>query len=102
MKNLRLPAIFRTAMERAMHDVIVPNVDDETYEALKKRAAADGAPLGDWLRRKLEGEALHPESRPTAEEVRRRVEEADRIRAMQLRPSDIDSTDLIRADRDRR
>jgi len=41
-----------------MHDVIVPNVDDETYEALKKRASAEGAPLGDWLRRKLEREAL--------------------------------------------
>ena len=86
-----------------MHDVIVPNVDDETYEALKKRASAEGAPLGDWLRRKLEREALlGGDSRPTPEEVRRRVEEADRIRAMQLRPSDLDSTAIIRADRDSR
>lgn len=85
-----------------MHDVIVPNVDDETYEALKKRAAAEGSPLEDWLRRKLEREALRPDARPTPEEVRRRVEEARQIRAMQLRPSDIDSTDLIRADRDSR
>jgi plasmid stability protein len=85
-----------------MHDVIVPNVDDKTYEALKKRAAAEGSPLEDWLRRKLEREALEPSARPTPEEVRRRVEAADRIRAMQLRPSDLDSTALIRADRDNR
>jgi plasmid stability protein len=85
-----------------MHDVIVPNVDDKTYEALKKRAAADGRPLEDWLRQKLEREAREMDLRPTPAEVRRRVEEAARIRAMQPRPIDLDSTALIRADRDSR
>lgn len=89
-------------MECAMHDVVVPNLNEETYEALKKQAASEGASLGHWLRRKLEPDTLRPGSRPSPDEVRRRVEEADRIRAMQLRPSDLDSTALIRADRDSR
>ena len=85
-----------------MHDVVVPNLNDETYEALKKQAAAEGASLGDWLRCKLEREALRPDSRPTPEEVRKRVEEARRIRAKQPHRIDFDSTALIRADRDSR
>jgi plasmid stability protein len=88
-------------MERDMHDVIVPNVDDETYEALKKRAAAEGRPLEDWLRHKLWREA-QADSRPTSEQVRQRVEEAARVRAMQPQRIDLDSTKLIRTDRDSR
>jgi len=89
-----------------MGELIISNVDERTLRALEKGAKAEGKPLQDWLRRKLELEAARVDasldSRPTPEEVRRRVETADRIRAMTPRPLDIDSTDLIRADRDGR
>jgi hypothetical protein len=89
-----------------MRDLIVTNVEDNIVAALEKRAHAEGCPLDDWLRRKLQREAAKADPllapRPTPDEVRRRVEAAERIRALTAPGPHEDSTLLIRADRDRR
>jgi hypothetical protein len=89
-----------------MRDLIVKNVDEPTYQALERRARADGRRLDDWIlsRLRIEAARIDPVAgpRPTAEEVRRRVDAAARIRAMTPNPIAEDSTRLIRADRDRR
>jgi antitoxin FitA len=74
-----------------MVDILVRNVDETTAKRLKEKAKAKGASVSETAR-----EALSAYVRPSREEL---VKELDRIRAMS-RPSDVDSTDLIRQDRD--
>jgi plasmid stability protein len=74
-----------------MVDILVRNVDEEIARRLKEKAAASGRSLSDTAQ-----EALRQFVKPTREEL---VAEARRIRAMSPY-SDVDSTDLIREDRD--
>jgi plasmid stability protein len=74
-----------------MVDILVRNVDEEVAQRLKDKAAASGRSLSDTAK-----EALRQFVRPTREEL---IAEARRIRAMSPY-SDVDSTDLIREDRD--
>jgi plasmid stability protein len=74
-----------------MPDILVRNVDEETARRLKDRAKATGASLSDTAR-----ELLKQNLKPSKAEL---VEEARRIRAMSPY-SDVDSTDLIRENRD--
>jgi plasmid stability protein len=74
-----------------MPDVLIRDVDAETLETLKRRAAAKGQSLSETLR-----ETLRAAARPTREEILAR---ADAIRAMTPRRL-TDSTPLIREDRD--
>jgi hypothetical protein len=89
---------------RAMKDIVVRDVDERTYRALERIAVAEGRSLADWIRHKLELEAVRTDQsvprRPTRQEVQRRSETAAHIRAMS-QPIHEDSTLLIRADRDR-
>lgn len=74
-----------------MPDILVRNVDDETARRLKQKAQAKGASLNDTAK-----EALTSYVKPDRAEL---VKELDRIRAMSPY-SAVDSTDLIREDRD--
>jgi plasmid stability protein len=74
-----------------MVDILVRNVDEEIARRLKEKAAASGRSLSDTAQ-----EALRQFVKPTREEL---IAEARRIRAMSPY-SDVDSTDLIREDRD--
>jgi plasmid stability protein len=74
-----------------MVDILVRNVEDEVAKRLKEKAAVNKASLNDTAR-----EALRVYVRPSKAEL---LSEMDRIRAMSP-PSTIDSTDLIREDRD--
>ena len=74
-----------------MVDILVRNVDDDTARRLKEKAKAKGASLSDTAR-----EALTNFVQPSRQEL---VKELDRIRSMSPY-SDVDSTDLIREDRD--
>ena len=74
-----------------MVDILVRNVEDEVAKRLKEKATANRASLNDTAR-----EALRRHVEPDKAELLR---EMDRIRAMSPY-SDIDSTDLIREDRD--
>ena len=74
-----------------MVDILVRNVDEEVAQRLKDKAAASGRSLSDTAQ-----EALRQFVRPTREEL---IAEARRIRAMSPY-SEVDSTDLIREDRD--
>ena len=74
-----------------MVDILVRNVDEELARRLKEHAAAKGKSVNETAR-----EALRNFVRPSKEEA---WAEADRIRSMSPY-SDLDSTDLIRADRD--
>ena len=74
-----------------MADILVRNVDEETARRLKERAKAEGKSLGETVR-----EVLENATKPTKAEL---VETARRIRAMSPY-SDVDSTDLIREDRE--
>jgi antitoxin FitA len=74
-----------------MPDILVRNVDDETVERLKQKAKSERASMSDTARKLLQ-QGL----KPHREEL---VKELDRIRGMSPY-SDIDSTDLIREDRD--
>ena len=74
-----------------MVDILVRNLDKETARRLKEKAKAKGASLSETAR-----EALAAYVKPSREEL---IKELDRIRSMSPY-SDIDSTDLIRADRD--
>jgi plasmid stability protein len=74
-----------------MVDILVRNVDEQVAQRLKEKAAASGRSLSDTAQ-----EALRQFVRPTREEL---IAEARRIRAMSPY-SEVDSTDLIREDRD--
>ncbi len=74
-----------------MTDILICNVDDGTVRRLKEKAAAKGTSLNEIAR-----EALTAYVQPNRAEL---IEEAQRIRAMSPY-SDVNSTDLIREDRD--
>ena len=76
-----------------MVDILIRNVDEDTARRLKEKAAVKGASLSETAR-----EALVSFVKPSRKEL---IEEARRIRAMSPY-SDVDSTDLIREDRDSR
>jgi antitoxin FitA len=77
-----------------MAQVIVRNLDDEVVLSLKLKAELHGHSLEQELRLILK--------RAAELTVEEKVALADRIRAMQERPLDTDSADLIREDRDNR
>jgi plasmid stability protein len=74
-----------------MVDILVRNVDDDLARRLKEKAKAKGTSLNETAR-----EAIAAYVKPSRTEL---VKELDRIRGMSPY-SAIDSTDLIRADRD--
>jgi plasmid stability protein len=74
-----------------MADILVRNLDEDTARRLKEKAKAEGKSLGATVR-----EVLAQAAKPTKAEL---VAEARRIRAMSPY-SDVDSTDLIREDRE--
>ena len=74
-----------------MVDILVRNVGEEVARSLKEKAAASGRSVNETAR-----EALRRFVSPSKAEA---WAEADRIRSMSP-PSAVDSTDLIRADRD--
>ena len=74
-----------------MVDILVRNVDAATAAELKKKAKAQGRSVNDLAR-----EALKAAAKPGKEEA---WAEIDRIRRMSPY-SRVDSTDLIREDRD--
>jgi len=74
-----------------MVDILVRNVDAATAAELKKKAKAQGKSVNDLAR-----EALKAAAKPGKEEA---WAEIDRIRRMSPY-SKVDSTDLIREDRD--
>lgn len=77
-----------------MGQLLVRNLDDGVVERLKRQAEARKISLEQFLR-----EVLAQAAGPTRAEM---LAEADRIRAMTPKRLTDDSTDLIRADRDRR
>jgi plasmid stability protein len=77
-----------------MAQVIVRNLDEQVVSSLKIKAELHGRSLEQELREILKGAAeLTPEEK---------VALANRIRAMQDRPLETESADLIREDRDSR
>jgi plasmid stability protein len=74
-----------------MVDILVRNVEPEIARLMKEKAAMKGISLNEVAR-----EALRKDMRPSREE---RIDRARRIRAMSP-CSDLDSTALIREDRD--
>jgi plasmid stability protein len=76
-----------------MVDILVRDVDDDTARRLKEKAAEKGASLSETAR-----EALTAYVTPSRQRL---IQEARRIRAMSPY-SDVDSTALIREDRDSR
>ena len=73
-----------------MVDILVRNVGEEVARSLKEKAAASGKSVNETAR-----EALRRFVQPSRQDA---WAEADRIRSTSA-PSDVDSTDLIRADR---
>lgn len=78
----------------AMGQLLVRQLDDGVIERLKRQAEARKISLEQLLR-----EVLSAAAGPSRLEI---VATADRIRAMTPKRLTDDSTDLIRADRDRR
>jgi len=77
-----------------MSQLTVRNVDDQVVRALKRRAASHG--------RSAEAEHREILRKALLEQGRARESVAERAAALRRRlKSSIDSTDLIRADRDR-
>jgi plasmid stability protein len=74
-----------------MGDILVRKVDDDAIARLKQRAAAEKRSVNELAR-----EAIERAARPSRAELLRRAAE---IRAMSPY-SDVDSTQLIREDRD--
>lgn len=74
-----------------MVDILVRNLNKDIARRLKERAKAKGASLSETAR-----EAIAAYVKPNREEL---IKELDRIRSMSPY-SEVDSTDLIRADRD--
>jgi len=77
-----------------MGQVIVRKLDDAVIAAHKQRARARGVSLEQQLR-----DVLAEAARPSREEI---IADLRRIRAMTPKGPRIDSTDLIREDRDSR
>jgi antitoxin FitA len=77
-----------------MAQVIVRNLEEHVVSSLKIKAELHGRSLEQELR-----EILKSAAELTVEE---KLALADRIRAMQARPLETDSADLIREDRDSR
>ena len=77
-----------------MGQVIVRKLDDAVISAHKRRAKARGVSLEQQLR-----DVLAEAAKPSREEM---VAEMRRIRAMTPKGPPIDSTELIREDRDSR
>jgi plasmid stability protein len=74
-----------------MADLLVRDIDPDVYERLRKTAKAQGKSLSQTVR-----DLLAEKVKPSKEEI---WAEIDRIRAMSAY-SKVDSTDLIREDRD--
>ena len=74
-----------------MVDILVRNIEEEVARDLKAKAAAQGTSVNEIAR-----QALRKEVRPSKAEV---MAELDRVRAMR-QYSPLDSTTLIREDRD--
>ena len=74
-----------------MVDILVRNINEDIARRLKEKAKAKGTSLNETAR-----EAIAAFVKPDKGEL---IEQARRIRAMS-RYSDVDSTDLIREDRD--
>lgn len=74
-----------------MGQILVRNLDDGVIERLKQKANQNGQSLEQTLR-----QILADAAKPSRQEI---VEEARRIRSM-MPPSTLDSTELIREDRD--
>jgi hypothetical protein len=72
-------------------DILVRNIDEQVARRLKQKAAAKGTSLNEFAR-----EALAAAAKPDRAEL---IEKSRRIRAMSPY-SDVDSTVLIREDRD--
>jgi antitoxin FitA len=87
-------SIMIAMKDKAMGQLLVRNLDDAVVERLKRQAEARKISLEQFLR-----ELLSRAAGPTRAEM---LAEADRIRSMTPKPLTDDSTDLIRADRDRR
>ena len=81
-----------------MTDMLIREIDDATVRALKRKADELKQPVEDVARDILE-RGVELQRKLTPEE---RVAAADRVRAMQLKPTNTDSTDIIRHDRDTR
>jgi plasmid stability protein len=81
-----------------MTDILIREIDDMTVRALQRKAEELKRPLEDVARDILQ-RGVELQRKLTPEE---RVAAADRVRAMQLKPTNTDSTDLIRHDRDTR
>jgi plasmid stability protein len=77
--------------QAAMVDILVRNIDEDVAARLKRKAKNAGKSVSETAR-----EALTAYVKPDKAEL---WAEADRIRAMS-RYSDVDSTNLIREDRD--
>jgi plasmid stability protein len=77
-----------------MAEVIVRNLDDEVVSSLQTKAELQGHSLEQELREILK--------RATSLTSAEKLALADRIRAMQERPLEAESVDLIREDRDSR
>ena len=76
-----------------MVDILVRNVDEDIARRLKEKAAARGTSVNETAR-----DALASFVKPSRHEL---IERARQLRAMSP-TSDVDSTALIREDRDRR
>jgi plasmid stability protein len=87
------PRYYSKAKEVVMADIVI-DLDDSLVERLKVIAELKGRSLEDEIR-----EIINRAAPLTPEE---RVALSDRIRAMQAKPSDLLSEDLIREDRDSR
>ena len=74
-----------------MADILIRNLDDDIARRLKEKAKTKGVSVNETAR-----EALAAYLKPGREEL---VKELDRIRGMSPY-SDVNSTDLIREDRD--
>jgi plasmid stability protein len=77
-----------------MTDVLVPDLEDEVVERLRRRAIAKGRPLEEELR-----DILRAEARRDRSELLARLDE---VRSMTPAGPPIDSTAMIREDRDSR
>lgn len=83
-----------TGSEPRMGQVIIRKLDDAVIAAHKRRAAARGVSLEQQLR-----DVLAEAAKPSREQL---IADLRRIRAMTPKGPRIDSTDLIREDRDNR
>ena len=85
---------MRLCYSHAMTDVLVPDVEEEVVERLRRRATAKGRPLEDELRDILRAAVKRDRSDMLAR--------LDAVRSMTPPGPPIDSTAMIREDRDNR